>query len=59
MFNNLTWTLQNLSSTWTYFNQLIDSVSPTVNFLYDNILTNPIFIWLVLVILVLSFFNFE
>ena len=59
MFNNLTWTLQNLSSTWIYFNQLIDSVSPTVNFLYDNVLTNPIFIWLVLVILVLSFFNFE
>lgn len=61
MFSNLTWlnTLQNLQSTGYYFNEIINSVSPTVDFLYDNILTNPIFIGIVAVILILSIFNYS
>lgn len=49
----------NLLSTWYYFSQLVNSVSPTVTFLYDNVLTNPIFYWILLVLLVLSLFTFS
>lgn len=48
-----------LLSTWHYYNQLVDSVQPTINFMYDNFLTNPIIIWLILVLLVLSLFTFS
>ena len=51
----LTW----LSSTWHYFTQIVNSVEPTADFLYDNVLTNPIFYWLILVILILSLITFS
>lgn len=61
MFGNILsgHTLNWLQTTWYYFNEIVNTVSPTVNFLYDNILTNPIFIWVVLVILILSVFNYS
>ena len=39
--------------------QIVSGVSPTINFMYDNFLTNPIIIWLILVLLVLSLFTFS
>lgn len=47
-----------LFETWYYFNQIVDTVWPTSQFLYDNILTNPIFYGLLIVLLVLSLFTF-
>lgn len=47
-----------LLSTGYYYNQLVDSVQPTIQFMYDNVLTNPIFMWLILVTLILSLFTF-
>lgn len=58
LYSSFTNTLVNLQSTWYYFNQLVDSVQPTINFMYDNVLTNPIFMWLIWVTLVLSLFTF-
>ena len=49
----------NLLSTWYYYSELVNSVQPTVQFMYDNFLTNPIIIWLILVLLVLSLFTFS
>lgn len=57
-YSNLYWTLTGLSSTWTYMQQIIDSVKPTINFMYDNFLTNPYIIVLLVVLLVLSLFTF-
>ena len=48
-----------LLSTWHYYSQLVDSVQPTIQFMYDNFLTNPIIIWLIVVLLVLSLFTFS
>lgn len=47
-----------LLGTGYYYQQIIDSVQPTIQFMYDNVLTNPIFMWLILVLLVLSLFTF-
>lgn len=52
-------TMTNLSSTGTYFSQLVDSVAPTSQFLYDNVLTNPIFYWILIVLLILSLITFS
>lgn len=48
-----------LSSTWSYFNEIVWSVAPTATFLYDNILTNPIFYWILIVVLILSLITFS
>lgn len=56
LWSTMSW---NLLGTWYYFSQLVNSVSPTVNFLYDNVLTNPIFYGILLVLLVLSLFTFS
>lgn len=60
MFTNLYsgYTSQ-LANTWYYYSQLVDSVSPTIQFMYDNFITNPIVIWLFVVLLVLSLFTFS
>lgn len=58
---NYSWfvdTLGGLSSTWTYLNQIVGWIEPTIDFMYDNVLTNPFFIVFILVILVLSLFTF-
>lgn len=55
----MSWQFENLSSTWTYFNQIINSISPTVTVIYDNWLTNPIFMALLLVLIILSVFTFS
>jgi len=52
------WQLNNLSSTWSYYTQLVDSISPTITFLYNNVLTEPIFYWIIITCLVVSFFSF-
>lgn len=57
MYNWIDHTLVNLDTTWHYYSQLVESVSPTVDFLYNNVLTNPIFIWLILVTLILPLFT--
>ena len=61
-FANTYWqflgTSSGLLSTWYYYQQLVDSVQPTISFMYDNFLTNPIIIWLIVVLLVLSLFTF-
>lgn len=56
--NYLSWTLQGLSSEWTYYNQLVDSISPTIDFMYNNLMTNPIFYWIIITVLVVSIFSF-
>lgn len=53
------WQLQNLESTGYYYNELVDSIWPTANFLYDNLLTNPIFYGIVVTVLVVSVFSFS
>lgn len=58
-FAQFTWTLVNLESTGFYYQQLVDSVQPTIQFMYNNFLTNPIIIWLFIVLLVLSLFTFS
>lgn len=55
----LTWTLQNLEWTGVYYSQLVDSISPTITFVYDNLLTNPIFYWIIITVLVVSVFSFS
>lgn len=55
----LTWTLQNLEWTGVYYSQLVDSISPTITFMYDNLMTNPIFYWIIITILVVSVFSFS
>lgn len=57
-YGNLLGTSSWLLSTWYYMDQLVNSVKPTIDFMYDNFLTNPIIIWLILVLLVLSLFTF-
>ena len=55
---DFTGTLSHLASTWVYYQWIVDSVSPTISFMYDNLLTNPMFMWLIAVVLVLSLFTF-
>lgn len=58
-FSNLYhWYTSWLLETGYYYQQLVDSVQPTISFMYDNFLTNPIIIWLIIVLLVLSLFTF-
>lgn len=52
-------TFSGLASTGTYYQWIVDSVQPTINFMYNNFLTNPIIIWLIAVLLVLSLFTFS
>ena len=52
------WTSAGLQSTWYYYQEIVDFVSPTVNFIYDNWLTNPIFYWLLLALIILWLFTF-
>lgn len=54
-----TWTLQSLDTTWSYYDMLVDSISPTIDFMYNNLMTNPIFYWIVITCLVVSFFSFS
>ena len=55
----MTWTLQNLSGSTYYYSQLVDWISPAITFMYDNLLTNPIFYWIIITILVVSVFSFS
>lgn len=52
------WTSAGLQATWYYYNQIIDFVEPTVNFIYNNRLTNPIFYGLLLALIILWLFTF-
>lgn len=55
-FVNTFWSLQ---STWVYYEWIVNTVSPTIDFMYHNVLLNPIFIGLIVVLLVLSLFTFN
>lgn len=44
---------ENMNATWQYFDQVVSLVSLWSNYLYDNVLTNPIFYWIIIVLLVL------
>lgn len=35
-FGNLTWTFSHLSNTWVYYDWIVWTVQPTINFIYDN-----------------------
>lgn len=61
----MTWTLNGLSSTWTYFNQIISlSDSPISSFsvsgwtqlvdLIMSLLNNPFFYWVIWIIVIMS-----
>lgn len=52
-------TFINMQSTWFYYNSIVWTVQPTIQFIYDNFLTNPMIVWLILVLLVLSLFTFS
>lgn len=57
--SSLNWTLSSLDTTWTYYDELIGSIEPTIDFLYNNLMTNPIFYWIVILVLVVSVFSFS
>ena len=52
------WYTDNLLETWYYLWKIVDWIQPTINFMYDNFLSNPYIIVLILVLLVLSLFTF-
>lgn len=58
-YGAFTGTLSHLSSTWVYYSWILSSVKPTIDLMYNDVLTNPIFMWLIAVILVLSLFTFS
>lgn len=58
-YGDFTNTFTNLASTGTYYQWLLWSVQPTINTMYDQVLTNPIFMGLLVVLLVLSLFIFR
>lgn len=51
--------MSSLDTTWTYYDELIGSIEPTIDFLYNNLMTNPIFYWIVILVLVVSVFSFS
>lgn len=51
-------TFLGLASTWTYYDWIVWTVQPTIDFMYNQVLLNPIFVWLIAVVLVLSLFTF-
>lgn len=54
-----THTLWHLSTASTYYSWIVSTIDPTIDFMYDNFLTNPYFIGIVLTLLVLSLFTFS
>ena len=59
MNKTLTWTMDHLSWTWYYFWKIVSWSVDVPGFLYDNVLTNPIFYGLLLVIVILSILTFS
>lgn len=58
-FWKFTWTMHGLATASDYYDWIVGTVQPTIDFMYDKVLTNPIFIWLIVVLLVLSLFTFH
>lgn len=52
-------TMSWLSTTGHYFYAIVNMAPTVSNFLYDNILTNPIFYGLLLLLLILNLLNFN
>lgn len=51
-------TMSGLWTTWHYFNAIVQMAPTVSNYLYDNILTNPIFYGLLVVLLILNLIKF-
>lgn len=56
---DFTGTLNWLASTWVYYSWIVGTISPTIDFMYHQVLLNPMFLGLILVVLVLSVFTFS